>query len=110
MRVLVYVIIAIAVIIVVYLLHQWAVRLQTHKLREELAAQQGEARKLRQELAEAYSAEPQKMQLLRKENMAYDKLVDAIQDELVAPATLQLTSQGERISNLIFLHRPERTF
>ena len=110
MRIVVYVVIAVAVIVGLYLLHRLAVQLETRKLRNELEAERAKTKAVRQELAVALSSEPEKMQLLRKELVAYDGLVDAIQDELVAPATLQLSDHKERISNLIVLHRPQRTF
>ena len=110
MRIVVYIVITIVVIVGLYLLHRLAVQLETRKLRNELEVEQRKVKALRQEVAQAHSTEPEKMQLLRKELMAYDGLVDAIQDELVAPATLQLSDHKERISNLIVLHRPQRTF
>lgn len=110
MRVVIYVILAILAVVILYGLFKLLVWFTTRDLRAREDAYKREIIDLRQEIADLRASEPEKMQLLRTEICAYDKLIDDIQDELVTPKPLELASTQERVSNLIRVHRPERTF
>lgn len=110
MRVFMTIVLVLVAVVVMYLIVQATVRFKTRKLYREIAEKQRRIDELEQEVEDLRASEPEKMQLLRKENAQYDKLVDDILGALTPSSLLELSTPQEKIANLIHVHRPQRTF